>query len=103
MKQEYFLHNVSELARRRSEKSGKLWVAVAIVLGVVVLAFLFSGASEARDYAWCIPRDSYVQCDYATREQCVAAASGIGGSCRQNPQILLRSSPRNANANAKSR
>jgi len=27
----------------------------------------------------------YVTCDYRTREQCLAALSGVGGICHENP------------------
>jgi Protein of unknown function (DUF3551) len=101
MAHRYFLHNVSELERRRSEEGGRLqfWLAVAIVFGTLILAFLLPTPSQAQDYAWCMSRDNDVLCYYATREQCMAVASGLGGGgCVQNPEILVRSPPRDAYA-----
>lgn len=40
---------------------------------------------------WCAlitaPDGGYVTCDYRTRAQCLAALSGVGGICHENPAI----------------
>src|ERR1700753_2251936 len=102
----YFLHNVSELARRRSEKIGTLpfWIAATVAFGFSILLPLLPGPSRAtaQDYPWCMSRDNDVQCYYATREQCAAEASGLGGGgCVRNPEIPVQSPPRDANARFK--
>ncbi|MEW6643752.1 MAG: DUF3551 domain-containing protein [Pseudomonadota bacterium] len=72
-------------------------LVVAIAWGV---AFLVS-AARAQDYGWCIAYDSEIQCDYTTRQQCMAAGSGIGATCMQNPRLSVESPSRAAYAKYK--
>jgi hypothetical protein len=46
------------------------------------------------DYPWCVSRENYLDCFYATHQQCQATASGIGG-CAPNPRLLFPQSPQN--------
>jgi hypothetical protein len=57
--------------------------------GLLFIAIIGGDAPARADGAWCGsmygPDGGYVTCTYATREQCVAAASGVGGICFENP------------------
>jgi hypothetical protein len=57
--------------------------------GLLFIAVIGGDAPARADGAWCGsmygPDGGYVSCAYATREQCVAAASGVGGICFENP------------------
>jgi hypothetical protein len=57
--------------------------------GLLFIAIIGGDAPALADGAWCGsmygPDGGYVTCTYATREQCVAAASGVGGICYENP------------------
>jgi hypothetical protein len=45
--------------------------------------FRFGGAYSG---AWCLFDDPYTyNCGFATLQQCVATASGVGGQCQPNP------------------
>ena len=75
------------------------WMAIALAAaaalagGYSLLVPSPARASEAADYPWCVSRESYLSCFYATQEQCEQAASGIGG-CAQNPRLLFLPRPR---------
>ena len=57
--------------------------------GLLFIPVIGGNAPALADGAWCGsmygPDGGYVTCTYATREQCIAAASGVGGICYQNP------------------
>jgi Protein of unknown function (DUF3551) len=57
-----------------------------IVLAAAACAALALAYSEARaEGAWCIlDSDGCTNCAFQTRAQCVASASGTGGSCVRN-------------------
>jgi hypothetical protein len=78
-----------------------------IALGAFITAASIFGAAPARaDYPFCRSSggDSYsMRCDFNTFEQCQATASGIGGTCIQNPynpgpNASYPYTPNNANA-----
>jgi hypothetical protein len=57
------------------------------------LAVLLGGAgvlerAEAQNYPWCAhyAGPGGTNCGFSTREQCMASASGMGGTCMQNTQ-----------------
>ena len=56
---------------------------------LLFMAIVGGNAPALADGAWCGsmygPDGGYVTCSYATREQCVVAASGVGGVCYENP------------------
>jgi hypothetical protein len=61
----------------------------AIRAGLLFMALTGADTPALADSAWCGsmygPDGGYVTCTYATREQCVVAASGVGGVCYENP------------------
>jgi hypothetical protein len=63
-------------------------ISTALRTGLLCIA-LTRGDAALADSAWCAsiygPDGGYVTCAYATRDQCVAAASGVGGICHPNP------------------
>jgi hypothetical protein len=72
----------------------------AAALGMA--ASLSPEAAHAREYPWCVSRESYLYCFYKTQEQCQWTASG-GGDCALNPRLLFPNKPRDSNARATSR
>lgn len=42
------------------------------------------------EYTWCTEREGAVQCDFATREQCLRTASGTAYQCIENPSPVAR-------------
>ena len=64
-----------------------------VLIGIVVL--MLGGVAYSQDYTssqycdpWCTqgsPEDGGLECSYHTFEQCLAAASGTGNHCYQNP------------------
>ncbi|MEH2594986.1 hypothetical protein V1278_001899 [Bradyrhizobium sp. AZCC 1577] len=42
------------------------------------------------EYAWCTQREGAVQCDFATREQCLQTASGTAFECIENPRLIAQ-------------
>jgi hypothetical protein len=67
--------------------------------GVLFMALILGNAPARASSAWCGsmygPDGGYVTCSYATREQCVMAANGVGGVCYENPAnaAALRAAP----------
>ena len=64
---------------------------IGTVLGAIALAATPNGgvgAQAAPSYPFCgvyVNRSGTPGCYFATREQCMADVSGIGGSCIENP------------------
>jgi uncharacterized protein DUF3551 len=56
---------------------------------------LSAGTAHAQEYPWCVSREGYLYCFYATQEQCQWTA-GIGG-CALNPRLLFPNKPRESN------
>jgi Protein of unknown function (DUF3551) len=58
-----------------------------IVLAAAACVALALAHSQARaDGPWCLlDTDGCTSCAFQTRAQCVASASGTGGSCARNP------------------
>ncbi|WP_454632856.1 DUF3551 domain-containing protein [Bradyrhizobium cenepequi] len=64
----------------------------AVALSMAVSALLLPRAAHAQEYPWCVSREGYLDCAYATHEQCQQTASGIGG-CELNPRLLFPRTP----------
>jgi hypothetical protein len=64
-------------------------ISGAMRAGLLFIAIIGGDAPALADGAWCGsmygPDGGYVTCPYATREQCMMAASGVGGVCYPNP------------------
>jgi hypothetical protein len=61
---------------------------IAAVATAAALLPLAPHAADARDYAWCATYNDETgarNCGFSTWEQCLAAISGVGGFCGQNP------------------
>ena len=58
-----------------------------IVLAATACVAMALAHDAARaEAAWCLlDTDGCTSCSYQTRAQCVASASGTGGSCQRNP------------------
>jgi Protein of unknown function (DUF3551) len=63
-----------------------------ILAALSLLAQVTPAAAQGRDYPWCLSREGYLSCFYATQQQCEWAASGIGG-CAPNPRLLFPNKP----------
>jgi len=74
----------------------------AVALGILASAGFSPVTAHAQEYPWCMSRESYLYCFYATREQCQGTTSGIGG-CALNPRLRFPNKPRDSNARATSR
>lgn len=63
--------------------------SLLIVSAAAGLGLLASGCETRRvmDQPWCANQGEIgrAECSYPTREQCMAAISGVGGVCTQNP------------------
>ena len=64
-------------------------LTIAIIIAAVAGAgsaqaqFRFGGAHSG---AWCLFDDPWTyNCGFATLQQCLASASGVGGQCQPNP------------------
>jgi len=62
----------------------------SLVLAALMAAGTAAHAQSAYDYPWCAiygSRDGSgaTSCYFATREQCLATISGIGGNCIRSP------------------
>ena len=85
MSDKHIRHAETALAQRLAERvrAIALPLALAIAWGTAMLV----SAAHAEDHAWCSMTDSELRCDYPTRQQCMAAGSGLSASCMQNPRI----------------
>lgn len=74
----------------------KLWLAT---FGICAAMAVLSPRAEAQNYPWCAYYGSPfgdgggTNCGFATREQCLATVSGIGGSCERNTQYVPPAGP----------
>jgi Protein of unknown function (DUF3551) len=75
---------------------------VSVVLLPLIAAALFgenlaASAQSANSYPWCAiyykDGGGTPRCYFASREQCMASISGVGGSCVQNLQYSPRVQP----------
>ena len=64
-------------------------------LSLLLLPATPAAAQTTREYPWCLQREGYLSCFYATEQQCHWAASGIGG-CAANPRLLFADKPRDS-------
>ncbi len=59
------------------------------ILGVFATIIWIGKPAEAREYPWCayynFDRGGATNCGFATFQQCLAAVSGVGGSCGPSP------------------
>jgi hypothetical protein len=74
----------------------RMLAAIVVATGLTTLG---SGSADAQlnsfdrwfwhynNLPWCTQTSSMPECDYATLEQCLAARSGVGGSCSPNPRL----------------
>lgn len=65
----------------------------ALAIGALALsaALMPTGQAQAGEGKWCAEsggRSAYTNCGYYTFNQCLAAVSGVGGSCRLNPRYF---------------
>ena len=71
-----------------------------LVFGAAIAVFAavvgFEKPAAAQNHSWCAEYDfgsaGATNCGFATFQQCLAAVSGVGGSCGPNPQY--QASPR---------
>ncbi|MEA2928099.1 MAG: hypothetical protein QOG38_527 [Hyphomicrobiales bacterium] len=61
--------------------------SVVFAVVVVAAANALPGSARAQHYyPWCAWYDAWTySCAFATREQCMATISGVGGICKPNP------------------
>jgi len=70
--------------------------SIYLPLLIVVMALLAQThavtAQSSRAYPWCSrdDRTGSRSCSFATREQCMATMSGLGGRCYANPRYSGR-------------
>lgn len=71
-------------------------VILAAALAATSLVHTPAAAQTERVYPYCFvhygiigPTGTY-QCGYTSYAQCMATASGVGGQCEQNPELLAR-------------
>lgn len=60
-----------------------------------------AGAAPAPYWPWCAEYDmegAVVNCGFASREQCMATISGVGGGCRPNTAVADPSPKRHGHA-----
>jgi hypothetical protein len=65
------------------------FLAAALVAGAALVLSVSGREASARDYAYCAVAggfNSYENCGYPTLRACLAAVSGVGGSCQPNPR-----------------
>jgi Protein of unknown function (DUF3551) len=58
------------------------------ILGVFAAVVCAERPAEAQNHPWCAyygPEFGATNCGFATFQQCLAAISGVGGSCGANP------------------
>src|SRR5436190_12517561 len=78
------------IARRTTMIRSKTVLKMTLALGTLTLASLGTGSVALADGPWCASaggRSSYTNCGYHTFQQCLAAVSGVGGSCSPNPAL----------------
>ncbi|MGJ4889350.1 DUF3551 domain-containing protein [Bradyrhizobium sp. HKCCYLS3077] len=62
-----------------------------LVLSIVGVGMLTATAASAASNKWCVDYGSAnsLECEYQTLAQCRASASGAGGECTANPDLLF--------------
>jgi Protein of unknown function (DUF3551) len=63
----------------------RLWL---FIVGVFAAIVWIEKPAEAQNYPWCAYYNmggGATNCGFATSQQCLAAVSGVGGSCGPNP------------------
>jgi hypothetical protein len=64
--------------------------AAIAAIGVLAAIVCFEKPAAAQNYSWCAYYDlgssGATNCGFSTFQQCLAAVSGVGGSCGANPQ-----------------
>jgi hypothetical protein len=67
------------------------------ILGVFSALGCFEKPAAAQNNLWCAYYDleggGATNCGFATSQQCLAAVSGVGGSCGSNPAYQLAPGP----------
>jgi len=61
---------------------------IVTIIGALAASTLLGGWAFDRQGPYCVFDRNYTNCGYSSWEACVAAASGAGGYCRENPQYL---------------
>ena len=61
---------------------------IVTIIGALAASTLLGGWAFDRQGPYCVFDREYTNCSYASWAACIAAASGAGGNCRQNPQYL---------------
>jgi hypothetical protein len=85
--------------RRRIDRDRCVGVSGVARAGLLLIALILGSAPALADSAWCGsmygPDGGYVTCAYASREQCIVAANGVGGVCYENPAnaVSARAAP----------
>jgi hypothetical protein len=61
------------------------------VFVVLAATATMSSAASAKSYKWCIDDGigETIRCEFTTKQQCKATASGEGGECVVNPKLLF--------------
>jgi hypothetical protein len=66
--------------------------ALLVVIGVAAATAIPMTRAAAQNYPWCAYYDGVggggTNCGFTTFQQCLATASGIGGSCEPNTQYV---------------
>ena len=61
-----------------------------VIMGVFAAVVCIENPAEAQNYPWCAyyndQEGCFTNCGFVTFQQCLAALSGVGGSCGANPQ-----------------
>jgi hypothetical protein len=70
---------------------------ISLALSLLLSPATSATAQDHREYPWCLSRESYLYCFYATQQQCQWAASAIGG-CALNPRLLFPNKPSDSGA-----
>jgi hypothetical protein len=84
------IHAILDRGRDRQQEEASMRISAFVVLGLVTAA-MPRPAAAAYNYPWCAQyydRSGIFACSFATREQCMATISGIGGNCIQNAGTL---------------
>jgi hypothetical protein len=59
---------------------------ILVIAAALAASTLLGGWAFDRQGAYCVFDRDYSNCGYPSYQACVAAASGVGGFCRPNPQ-----------------
>ncbi len=65
-----------------------------IVIGALAASTLLGGWAFDRQGPYCVFAADFTNCGYPSWQACLAAASGTGGNCRENPQYVGERRPR---------